>query len=170
MRSGKRRWFQSCMVRPTTRRPSRWRRPATAELSTPPDMATATTELLAFTAGVSGREAAQVAGRSGDGVDERVHFLKSISAAEGEAQAGAGAGGREAHGEQDVRRLDGAARTGRAAGDGEAFEVERDDHGLAFDAVEADVGGVGDAAVARSVDAGVGDAGEHALFEEVAQI
>ena len=110
-----------------------------------------------------------MAGRAGDGVDERVHFLESISAAEGEAEAGAGAFGREADGEQDVGRRDGAARTGRAARDGEAFEVERDDHGLAVDAFETNIRGIGDAAVPRAVDAGVGDAGENAVFEEIAQ-
>ena len=39
--SGRRRWFQSCMVRPTTVSPRACSMPATTELSTPPDMATA---------------------------------------------------------------------------------------------------------------------------------
>src|SRR5271156_4042298 len=39
--SGRRRWFQSCMVRPTMGWPCSWRTAATVEESTPPDMAMA---------------------------------------------------------------------------------------------------------------------------------
>ena len=39
---GRRRWFQSCIVRPTMAWPRSWRMAATVELSTPPLIATAT--------------------------------------------------------------------------------------------------------------------------------
>ncbi len=50
---------------------------------------------------------------------------------------------RLAHGEQHVRWFHGAAGTGRAAGDGEAAQVHGDHDCFAFDAVEPDVGSVG---------------------------
>src|SRR5215468_2002972 len=40
--SGRRRWFQSCIVRPTTGRDCCWRTAATVDESTPPDIAIAT--------------------------------------------------------------------------------------------------------------------------------
>ena len=49
--SGSRRWFQSCMVRPTTVSPRACSMPATTELSTPPDMATAMVRM----SGIRGR-------------------------------------------------------------------------------------------------------------------
>ena len=39
--------------------------------------------------------------------------------------------------------VDGAARAGRAGGDGEAAQVERDHQRFAIDAVEVDVAGIG---------------------------
>ena len=70
---------------------------------------------------------------------------------------------------EHVRGRDGAAGAGRAGGDGEAAQIEGDDHGLAIDAIEVDIAGVGRAIPARAVDAGAGDAFEHAVFQPVAQ-
>ena len=58
---------------------------------------------------------------------------------------------------------------GGASADGEAFEVEGDDEGFGFDVVEVEVGGVGDAGSAGSVDAALFYLGEDALFEAVAE-
>jgi hypothetical protein len=41
---GSRRWFHSCIVRPTIGRPRRCKTAATVDESTPPDMATATSQ------------------------------------------------------------------------------------------------------------------------------
>src|ERR1017187_2418335 len=132
--SGRRRWFHNCMVMPTTVRPSRTSMAATVELSTPPLMATAM--------GDSGmhRDPAQMRDAGADGFDERVHLRGGVGAAEGEAHAGAGAEVTQADGFQDVRRGERSARAGRPGGDGEATQVERDDHGFTIDAVEVDIG------------------------------
>jgi crotonobetainyl-CoA:carnitine CoA-transferase CaiB-like acyl-CoA transferase len=58
---------------------------------------------------------------------------------------------------------------GGASADGEALEVERDDEGFGFEVIEVEVTGVGDPLRAGSVDAGVFDPGEDALFEAVAE-
>src|ERR1039458_2922021 len=146
--SGSRRWFHNCMVMPTTVRPWRTSIAATVELSTPPLMATAM--------GNSGmhRNPAQMRHAGADGLDERVHLGGGIAAPEGEAHAGARAIVREADGLQDVGGREGSAGAGRAGGDGEAAQIERDDHGFAIDAIEVKVAGVGHAIQARAVDAG----------------
>src|SRR4051794_11455725 len=127
--AGRRRWFQSCMVRPIILWPSRARRPATVELSTPPLIATAMG--LSGMCGSQWRNFSEVRNRAGYGVDEGVHLLRCVRAAERKANAGAGAPLSGADGEQHVRRLDRAAGARRAAGHGEPAQVEREDHGLA---------------------------------------
>src|SRR5437660_5674064 len=146
------------MVRPTTERPWRTSSAATVELSTPPLMATAM--------GFSGMHAdsAQVGDAGLDGVDERVHLLRGVGAAEREAHAGAGTVVGEADGFEHVRGSQRARGAGGAGGDGEAAQVERDHHSLAIDAVEVEVAGVGHAVPARAVDACAGDAIAAAVF------
>jgi len=69
---------------------------------------------------------------------ERLHQASTCSAGGAAAQrkthAGARAFRRKADGGEDVRRSHGAAGAGRAGGNGEAAEVERDHQGLALDA------------------------------------
>src|SRR5690242_13719566 len=157
------------MVRPTMCSPRRCRSPATTELSTPPDMATAVVMGLESGTGIGWRQFAELGGGFGDGVDQGVDLFGRVRSAERESQAGAGAFARESNGEEDVRRLDCAAGAGGTAGDGESFEVERDDQGFAFEPVEVDVSGVGSTGGAAGVDAGVGDTIEDALFEAIAE-
>ena len=59
----------------------------------------------------------------------------------------------EAHRLQHVRRLERARRTGRAGRHRDALEIERDQQRLGLDAIEADVGRVRHARLARAVDA-----------------
>src|SRR5580704_10898365 len=105
------------MVKPTMRWPWRCSNPATTELSTPPDMATATgdsfpaenSEMIGSGTGVSRRKFAQLRDGGGHGFDQRVHLLFIIRSPEGKTQAGASALRRQAHGQQHVRRFHGAA-------------------------------------------------------------
>ena len=63
---------------------------------------------------------------------------------------------RQSHREQNVRRLDGAARTCRAARNRIAAQIERDHHRLALDAVEPDIGCVRQRGLGRAIDARAG--------------
>jgi hypothetical protein len=105
----------------------------------------------------------------GDEFEGFVYFFLSGEAGEGEADARSGACGGEAHGGEDMGGFGCAGLTGGASANGEALEVEGDDQGFGFEVVEVDVAGVGDAGGACSVDAGVIDLGEDALFEAVAE-
>ena len=142
------------MVRPTTARPWRTSSAATVELSTPPLMATA----MGAVSGMHGDSAQMRHGRL-----RRASTSASTCSAvlerpsENRMLARARSADRPDGGEH-VRGRDGAAGAGRAGGDGEAAQVERDHQGLAIDAVEIDVAGVGRAIPARAVDAGAGNA------------
>jgi len=118
---------------------------------------------------VRGGEFAQAGYGGGDDGEGVVYLLGGGEAREGEANAGAGAGRREAHGGEDMGWLGGAGLAGGASADGEAFEVECDDQSFGFEVIEIDAGGVGDARGSRSVDAALFDLGEDALFETVAE-
>src|SRR5579871_5313251 len=125
------------MVRPTTRSPRLFNMPATTELSTPPDIATAVvrsadigSEVMGSGTGVGRRQLAKLGGGLGHRADQRIHLLFIIGTAERESQAAARLAARQANREQNVRGLDGSARTGRTARYGESFQIERDDHGL----------------------------------------
>jgi hypothetical protein len=87
-----------------------------------------------------------------------------------EAEGGFGVFAAEAHGGEDVGGFDRSRRACRAAGDSETAEVEGDEEGFAIDVVEGDVGGVGDAGRAGSVDGdGVLQALDEAGFEAIAE-
>src|ERR1022692_2989667 len=147
------------MVMPTTVRPWLTSMAATVELSTPPLMATAMEGELAggvpsgsacptaTAMGCSGMHGnpAQMRHAGADGFDERVHLRGGVAAPQGEAHAGARAIIGEADGLQHVGRREGSAGAGRAGGDGEAAQIERDHHGFAIDAVEVEIAGVGHA-------------------------
>src|ERR1700680_2210390 len=106
------------------RMPSRESSPATTELSTPPDMATATVLFIGSgTGGVSRREVSQMRGTFGNGVNQSIHVFFGVGTAEGETQTGARPFPRQAHGQQDVGRLDCAALARRSAGHRESLEV-----------------------------------------------
>src|ERR1017187_8141652 len=162
-RPGSRRWFQSCMVRPTTARPSRASMAATVELSTPPLMATAM--------GGSGMpgDPPQMLDGARERVHQRVNLAGRVGAPQRETHAGARPFRGQAHIDEHVGRRDGAAGTGGAGGDGEAAQVERDHQGFAIDSVEVHVGGIGRAARAGAVHAGARNAFEDGVFQAVAQ-
>src|ERR1017187_5073355 len=171
------------MVMPTTVRPWRTSMAATVELSTPPLMATAMgNSVLTFGTTVthsgttppirswlrseshaaavcSGmhRDPAQMRHAGADGLDERVHLRGGVAAAQRESHAGAGAEVAQADGPEHVRGRERSAGAGRPGGNGEAAQVERDDHRFTIDAVEVDIAGIGHAIPARAVDAGAGN-------------
>src|ERR1700722_20044328 len=106
------------MVRPAMLWPSRLSSAATVELSTPPDMATAMRSDM-LRRGLPGvlsddrwRYAAQVHDAGLDCLDQAIDLFFRVLWPQREAHAGAGFLRRQAHGEKNVRRLDGAARTG----------------------------------------------------------
>ena len=140
--SGRRRWFQSCMVRPTTASAAR------VQHARDDGAVDSARHGDGNRIGVRHRRAqvTEVRDALGDRVDQRVHLPGVIRAAERKAQAGAGLLACEADGGENMRRLGRAAGTGRAAGDREAAQVERDQQRLAVDAVEPQIGGVGRAA------------------------
>jgi hypothetical protein len=105
----------------------------------------------------------------GDEGESAVDLCGGGEAGEGEAKARASFGGGEAHGEQDVRGLGGAGLAGGSEAGGDTLHVERDEEGFGVDAVEAEVGGVGGAVFGGPVDAGIGDGGEDAGFEAIAE-
>src|SRR5262245_55784616 len=119
------------MVSPMMLWPSRASSAATVELSTPPLIATA----MGFSSmgGSARRDPAQMGDRVGDGVDQGVDLFGRIGSPEREANAGASALRRQSDGQQHVRRLDRAARAGRAARHGESAQIESDHHGLALE-------------------------------------
>ena len=105
----------------------------------------------------------------GDEFEGGVDFGCGGVAAEAEADAGAGFGGGETDGGEDVGGFDGAGGAGGACGARESFEIESDDQGFALEAWKKNVGGVWGARGVGGIDAGVGNTGEDALFERVAQ-
>src|SRR5580658_41977 len=113
---GRRRWFQSCMVRPTTVSPRPCNMPATTELSTPPDMATAMVGSGIGRGRLAGCESAEMRDAFGESVDKGVNLLGVIRAAKGNAKAGTSLFLGEADGSEDVRRLGCAAGASGAAG------------------------------------------------------
>src|SRR5437867_7779136 len=96
--SGRRRWFQSCIVSPMMLWPSRASRPATVELSTPPLMATA----MRFSGmgGSQWRNFAQMRDRVHYRFDQRADLFHGIGPAQREANAGARPLGAQSDGEK----------------------------------------------------------------------
>ena len=105
----------------------------------------------------------------GDEFEGGSDFRFGRVAAKAEADAGAGFGGGETDGGEDMRGFNGAGGAGGSGGAGKPSEIESDDEGFAFDAGEKDVGGVRSARGVGRVDAGVGDTVEDASFERVAE-
>src|SRR5579863_2987605 len=101
------------MVSPMTRSPRARSKPATTELSTPPDMATA----MVADSGIGGSKPAQVRYTLGQRFDQGLDLRGVVGAAERNAQAGAGLLARQADGEENMRRLAGAAGTCGSARD-----------------------------------------------------
>src|SRR5581483_4966477 len=150
-------------------RPSDCSRAATAELSTPPDIATAIIP-VSGTRRVSGRETPQMRGGFGHGFDQLVHLIERVLAAKRKADRRTRILTAHAHGQQHMRRLRGAAGARRPARYREALQVQRNHHGLALDALEADAGGVVNALRAGAIHPGVRYAAGDALLQQVAQL
>src|SRR5512133_2434084 len=125
-----RRWFQSCIVRPTTLWP--WARSiaATVEESTPPDIATAMVEGIIVTQSgwaecqdlladrcliVNRRQLAQPGHRLNHESKSKLDVFRCVLLAKTEANTAASVVGAESHGGEHMRRLN---RTGRARGAG----------------------------------------------------
>src|SRR5690348_6882964 len=88
---------------------------------------------------VGGGEFAELRDGGGNGFESVVDFGGGGVAAETEANAGAGVFGGEADSGEDVRRLDGAGGASGSGGNADAFEVEGNDEGFAFDSREGEI-------------------------------
>src|SRR5258708_296265 len=107
------------MVMPMTRSPARLRSPATTELSTPPDMATAIDD-----SDIGGRQLSQTRDCLDHPHDNRFDLLNRIRPAQRDAYARPRLFAIEPDRCQHMRRLGGAARACRPARYRESFEVE----------------------------------------------
>src|SRR5208282_675950 len=139
-----RRWFQSCMVRPMTLCPSARIMAATVEESTPPDMATAIVLGIDMLKSnglllIPRRKFPQPRDSLGHQRQREVDIFVRILLAQTEADTGASSIGWQAHGDKHVRWLNRSRGTGSASGNRKAFQIERDDHRLAFDEIEIDI-------------------------------
>jgi hypothetical protein len=141
--------------------PSRFMRPATTELSTPPLMATARRGLE-----VDRGEPPEVSGGAGDGGDEGVDLVDGVAEAEGKADGGLGLFAGKADAGEDVGGLDGAGGNRRRR---RRRRKPRRSRAMTMDSpsmpAKRMLDGVGKAGSAGAVDGGVGDAGEDALFK-----
>ncbi len=137
------------MVSPMTCSPARCSMPATTELSTPPDIATAIGRLTQAYAGASflrcatHSTTASISASTCSAVFDRPSEKRTLDRA---------CSLRQADRRQHVRRLGRAARARRAARHRESLEIERDQQRLAVDSVEADIRSVGRPRRARAVD------------------
>src|SRR6185295_8694789 len=109
------------MVRPITFSPRARSIPATTELSTPPDMATASGR-----SGIGRRQLSQMRDGIDQSLNQSVHLLDGIGSAKGKAYARASLQAAQPHGQQNVRWLRRAAGTGRAARDSESLKIQGD--------------------------------------------
>src|SRR4029079_12888286 len=134
------------MVMPMTRSPARFSIPATTELSTPPDIATAIVH-----SDISRRQLSQPRHDLHHGIDERVALLQSIRPPQRKTHAGPRLLAREPDRRQHVRRLGRAARARRSAGYGVTLQVQRNQQRLAIDAVETNIRSVAHAGRPRAV-------------------
>src|SRR4026209_2389044 len=108
------------MVRPMTFSPRACSMPATTELSTPPDLATA----RGFSC-MRRRQLAQVRDGVDQRLDERIHLFDSIGSPQGKTDTRASLQAAQAHRQQNVGWLGRPAGAGRTARYGESFEIQR---------------------------------------------
>src|SRR5260370_21209419 len=152
------------MVMPMTCSPSRRSSPATTELSTPPDMATA----MVFS-GIGRRQLSQASHHRNPGVDQRLHLLYGVRPAQRKTHTRSRLLARESDHREHVRGLGSPARTRRPARDREALQVERNQQGFAIDAVKTHIRGVADSLGPCPIDMGAGYPRENSLLQAVAQ-
>ena len=114
-------------------------------------------------------EGAQAGYGGGDDFEGTVDLFGGGEPGEAEAEAGAGFGGCEAHGQEHMGGLCGTGLAGGAEAGGDALYIEGDEEGFGVDAIEAEVGGVGDAGRCCGVEVGVRDGCDEAGFQAVAQ-
>ena len=96
-------------------------------------------------------------------------FIRGIVAAEGEAQAGAGALRGETHRAQYMGWVHGSGRARGAGGAAHTGLVQKQEYGLGVDALEGDARRIWQSALAIPVDLGVRDGVEDLLFKGIAQ-
>src|SRR5207253_3235270 len=118
---------------------------------------------------IGGRKFAELGDGGGDGFERVIDFGFGGVATEAEADAGTGFVGGEADGGENVRRLDGAGRASGTGGNADAFQIERDDEGFAFDSWKREIGCVRRARRVCGVDARIGNARSETVFEFIAQ-
>ena len=115
------------------------------------------------------RNAAEVGDAFDDSFNEALNLGAGVFRPEGEAHAGARIVTTQPHGEEDMRRLDRAAGTGGAGGNGITAKIESDHHGFTGDAGEEEIRSVGHAPRGVAVDACALDCGEDFRFKAVTE-
>jgi len=118
---------------------------------------------------VGGGEFAELGDDGGDYAQGEIDVSGSGVAAKAEAEAGAGFVGGKADGGEDMRWLDCAGRARGSGGTSEAFQVEGNEEGFAFDAGKDKIGGVRSARSTSAVHARLRNALEQALLQFVAK-
>src|ERR1035437_1509822 len=152
------------MVMPMTRSPARLRSPATTELSTPPDMATAIVR-----SDIGGRQLSETGHYLNHGIDEGIDLFLRIRPSQRKAYTRPRLLPGEPDSREHVGGLSGAARASGSARYGKALEVERNQKRLTVNAVETDVGSVAHRGRTRSVDMRARNARQNSLLQPIAQ-
>ena len=125
---------------------------------------------LGFTVavGFAGRDGAKFVDDLREVFEDVIDVVVGVVAAEAETDGAFGEGLFHVHGGEDVAGFDGACGAGGAAGDADVQAIEEEEDTFGFDAVEGDVGGVGEAWFFGAVAGGVGDVAEGEVFEAIA--
>src|SRR5579872_553697 len=176
-RPASRRWFQSCMVRPMTLRPSARSMAATVEESTPPDMATAIVScvnfsLLASTTHfhlwvVPRRNRPQMRDSFGNQRQREVNVFFGRLLSQAKADAGACPIRPKAHGKQHMRGLNRSRRTRRTRRHRKAPQIKCDYQRFSFDVIEVKVRRIRNARRSAAVHASFLDQRKDAVLQPV---
>src|SRR5665213_355271 len=152
------------MVMPMTLSPARFSMPATTELSTPPDIATAI-----VCSDIRRRQLSQTRHHLNHGIDQRVDLFLRIRPSQRKAHTRTRLFPRESDRRQYMRRLGSAARTSGAARYREALEIQRNQQRLAVDSIETNVRSVANARHVHAVDVRPRHARQNSLLQTISQ-
>ncbi len=149
--------------------PSRCSKPATTELSTPPDIATAIVPFDVETSGIRRCPLSQMPHTLDDRLDQQIDLFNGVRPADGKSDARSRLLLCQSDCAQYVRRLSRAAGACRSARHREAPEVERDQEWLGVDSVEANIRCVGSPRRACAVHVRIGNAIEDPALQPIPQ-
>src|SRR5258706_10892776 len=138
--------------------------PATTELSTPPDMATA------IGLDIRRRQLPQMRNRLDQSIDQRIYLFDGVRASQRESNTRSRFQPVQAHRQENMRRLGSSAGASRAARYRESLEIQRDQQRVTVDSVKTNVGSVRDARCTRPVHVRIRDAAGDVLLQAIAQV